>query len=165
MSALPSRPINYLLLNGALVTIVGLLSGIGLLFEILDMVALWPIFIELENGFPGTENGWQLAHVAGLMNGMLMLLIGVVMIHISPTPVHQRWISRCMIYTGWGNTLFFHLGNFSSNRALALEATRVGEVDLIGTLGYVIGGSTIPLTIVAAILVARTIYINLGRDS
>ena len=63
-----------------------------------------------------------------------------------------------MVYTGRGNTIFFHCGNFSRNRALALEETRLGAPDLIGTIGYIFGGTTIPLTILALSLIAMSAW-------
>ena len=57
-----------------------------------------------------------------------------------------------MVYTGWGNTIFFHCANLSSNRGLSAGATRLGEPDVLGAIGYIIGGSTIPFTIIAVSL-------------
>ena len=61
-----------------------------------------------------------------------------------------------MIYTGWGNTFFFHFGNFSRNRALAIDDTRLGSVDSLGVIGYVFGATTIPCTVLAMVLVAMS---------
>ena len=101
---------SYILIaHGAAVALVGLLSGLGLLFSILDAVAVWPVFWELENGMIGTQPGWQLAHVAGLMNGILMILCALACAHIHASVFTHRWVCISMVITGWGNTVFFHL--------------------------------------------------------
>ena len=147
-----------LIFNGACVALIGLVSGIGLIFEVLDVIAFWPILIELESGFPGTQKGWQLAHVAGLTNGILMMTIALILPHIEPGVRSAKWIVYSLIYTGWGNTLFFHFANFSTNRALAIDDTRLGSVDTAGILGYIFGASTIPFTIIAITLVVIAAY-------
>ena len=149
-----------LIVNGAIIAVIGLLSGFGLVFAILDAVHVWPLTIP-SGKIPGSEHGWRVAHVAGVMNGMLMMIIGFAMVHALPQLRAQAWIVWGMVYTGWGNTVFFHCANLSSNRGLSAGTTKLGEADLLGTIGYLVGGSTIPFTILAVSLVgiaaARTL--------
>ena len=153
-----SRSANFLILNGALVALIGLIAGVGLLFEVLDAVAIWPFFVELPSGFPGTQTGWQLAHVAGLMNGMLMIVCALAIGFLEIEGLRRRLIVWCMVYTGWGNTLFFHFANFSANRALALEPSKLGTVDTAGAIGYFFGATTIPCTLLAVLILAFAAY-------
>jgi hypothetical protein len=136
-------------MHGSVIIVIGLLSGFGFLFEILDSVSVWPVVIELDAQFPGSERGWRLAHVAGISNGLMMMIAGLTLVHIEATKRAQAWIVWGMIYTGWANTIFFHMGNFSSNRALSAGTSNLGEADLLGAVGYVIGASTIPFTLIA----------------
>lgn len=154
----PNRLQTLLILNGSLVLLLGLISGIGLLIEVLNAIDLWPVFIALESGFPGTQKGWQLAHVAGVMNGILMIIGALLFSVLNTTRQCEYWITISLIYTGWGNSIFFHCANFSSNRALALNTTQLGEPDTIGAIGYFFGASTIPFTITAFILFALIAY-------
>lgn len=145
-------------MHGAIITVIGLLSGFGFLFEILDSLSVWPIVIPLDAGFPGSEQGWRLAHVAGISNGLMMIIAGLTLVHIDATKRAQAWIVWGMVYTGWANTLFFHMGNFSSNRALSAGTSNLGEADTLGAAGYIIGASTIPFTLIAVTLIGYSSY-------
>lgn len=141
-----------LIMHGCIIAVIGLLSGFGLVFVILDAVTVWPLTIPTEAPFPGSERGWRVAHVAGVMNGLMMVIIGLALVQVMPGKRSQGWIVWGMIYTGWGNTVFFHCANFSSNRALSAGVTRYGEADWLGAVGYLVGGSTIPFTVIAVTL-------------
>jgi hypothetical protein len=147
-----------LLMHGSIIIVIGLLSGFGFLFVILDSVSVWPVVIELDAAFPGSERGWRLAHVAGISNGLMMIVAGLTLVHIEATKRAQAWIVWGMIYTGWANTIFFHMGNFSSNRALSAGTSNLGEADLLGAVGYVIGASTIPFTLIAMALIGYSSF-------
>lgn len=142
-----------LIQHGAIIAVIGLLSGFGMVCVILDAIHVWPVTLPYEGEIPGSERGWRVAHVAGVMNGMLMILIGLALTTTEPTLRAQAWIVWGMVYTGWGNTIFFHCANLSSNRALSAGATKLGEADVLGAIGYIIGGSTIPFTIIAVGLI------------
>ncbi|MCX7062220.1 MAG: hypothetical protein NTZ11_15215 [Gammaproteobacteria bacterium] len=141
-----------LLMHGAAVAVIGLVSGFGLVFAILDAWQVWPVTLNTTVPVPGSEHGWRVAHVAGVLNGMLMILVGLALVPAAPGPVAQRWIVGGLVWTGWGNTVFFHLANASSNRALTAGSSRLGEADVAGVIGYLVGGSTIPFTILAMLL-------------
>ena len=143
-----------LIQQGAIIAVIGLLSGFGLVFAILDAVHVWPFTLPFDGAIPGSEHGWRVAHVAGVMNGMLMILVGLALLPTRPSARAQPWMVWGMVYTGWGNTVFFHCANLSSNRGLSAGATRLGDADLLGAVGYLIGASTIPFTIIALGLLA-----------
>lgn len=147
-----------LFMHGSIIAVIGLLSGFGFLFVILDSISVWPLVIELDSPFPGSERGWRLAHVAGISNGLMMIIAGLALVHIEATDRAQAWIVWGMVYTGWANTIFFHMGNFSSNRALSGGTSRLGEADTLGLVGYVLGASTIPFTLIAMSLIAYSSF-------
>lgn len=153
LSAAAQRGRLRLIQHGAIIAVIGLLSGFGLVFAILDAIHVWPVTIPYAGEIPGSEHGWRVAHVAGVMNGMLMMIVGFSMVYALPKLRAQAWIVWGMVYTGWGNTVFFHCANLSSNRGLSAGTTNLGEADLMGTIGYLIGGSTIPVTIIVVSLV------------
>ena len=153
-----------LFMHGSIIIVIGLLAGFGFLFVILDSISVWPLVIELDSEFPGSERGWRLAHVAGISNGLMMIVAGLTLLHIDATKRAQAWIVWGLIYTGWANTIFFHMGNFSSNRALTAGTSKLGEADLLGTVGYVIGASTIPFTLIAIALIGYSSFKLLRKN-
>jgi len=144
-----------LLAHGSAVAVIGLLSGFGLVFAILGAWHVWPLTVLDGVAVPGSEHGWRVAHVAGVLNGMLMILGGLALVAVEATPAAQRWIVGGLVWTGWGNTVFFHCANASANRALSAGSTRLGEADVFGVVGYLVGASTIPFTIVALALLGQ----------
>jgi len=143
-----------LLVHGAAIAVIGLVSGFGLVFAILGAWQVWPLTLASGLPVPGSEHGWRVAHVAGVLNGMLMMLGGLALVPTAPGPSAQRWIVGGLVWTGWGNTLFFHFANASNNRGLSAGSTRFGDADLAGTVGYLVGASTIPFTIAALVLLS-----------
>lgn len=152
-----------LLMHGAAVGVIGLLSGFGLVFAILGAWHVWPLTLFDGVAVPGSEHGWRVAHVAGVLNGMLMILGGLALTVVEAGPAAQRWIVGGLVWTGWGNTVFFHCANVSTNRALSAGSTRLGEADAFGVAGYLIGASTIPFTIVALALLGLAAARRLRR--
>lgn len=152
-----------LIFHGAIIAVVGLLSGFGFVFEILNSLSVWPATIEITGQFPGSDRGWRVAHVAGVMNGLMLMIAGLALVPIGASVLSQKWIVWGLVYTGWGNTLFFHFANFSNNRGLSAGASRFGEADWAGIMGYLFGASTIPFTLCAFILMARSAYFSFNR--
>ncbi len=152
-----------LLTHGALIAIIGLISGFGFVFVILESVTVWPITLDFAASIPGSERGWRVAHVAGVMNGLMMIIAGLALVHVHAGRRAQAWVVWGMIYTGWGNTIFFHCANLSNNRALSAGPTKYGDPDLFGVVGYLIGASTIPFTITALAIISWSAYRQLRQ--
>ena len=152
-----------LLAHGASIAVIGLVSGFGFVFAILGAWHVWPLTLFDGAPVPGSEHGWRVAHVAGVLNGMLMMLGGLALAAVEATRTAQRWIVGGLVWTGWGNTVFFHCANLSANRALSAGTTRLGEADLFGVVGYLVGASTIPFTITAVALLGLAAARRLRR--
>jgi hypothetical protein len=66
VSAAACRGRLRLVQHGAIIVLIGLLSGFGMVFAILGAVHVWPVTIPYGGGIPGSEHGWRVAHVAGI---------------------------------------------------------------------------------------------------
>ena len=67
-----NNKLRYLVIGNAMaVLLIGLLSGVMLIFSLLDAVTLWP-FPEWKVTIPGSTRGWQAAHVGGILNGVMI---------------------------------------------------------------------------------------------
>jgi hypothetical protein len=143
--------------HGMLVLLIGLLSGFGLVFSLMDAVALWPL-PAIEVAIPGSTRGWQAAHVGGILNGVMMAGAALLITRFELTGKRLLWVAWGMIITGWGNTLFYFAGNFSQNRGLSMGETPFGPGDIWGALSFIGGGGAMFFTIVATILLAMVAF-------
>jgi hypothetical protein len=143
--------------HGMLVLLIGLLSGFGLVFSLMDAVALWPL-PAIEVAIPGSTRGWQAAHVGGILNGVMMAGAALLITRFELTGKRLLWVAWGMIITGWGNTLFYFAGNFSQNLGLSMGETPFGPGDIWGALSFIGGGGAMFFTIVATILLAMVAF-------
>lgn len=138
--------------HGAIVMLIGLVAGFGLVMSLIGGFEVLPgtiVAFEL----PGTPEAWARTHLGGLTNGMLVILFAL-FIHAAQLPNRQasqlRWM---LVATGYGNTAFYWGGLLSPNRALTLGDNRLGESNLFGILGLV------PALVVAFVLIAATVIV------
>ncbi|MFT5012337.1 MAG: hypothetical protein ACJAX5_000656 [Patiriisocius sp.] len=143
--------------HAMLVLLVGLLSGLGLVFSLLDAVTLWPLPV-WEVSIPGSTRGWQAAHVGGILNGVMIAGVAVLMTKLSLTGKRALWVGWGMIITGWGNTVFYWAGNLSANRGLSMTETPFGTGDIWGGLAFMGGGIAMVFAITASILLALAAF-------
>lgn len=152
-----TRMSNLVIGHGMIVLLIGLLSGFGLIFSLMDAIALWPL-PAIEVAIPGTTRGWQAAHVGGILNGVMMAGIALLITRFELTSKRLLWVGWGMIITGWGNTLFYFAGNLSQNRGLSMGDTPFGPADIWGALSFVGGAGAMLFTIVATIILAITAF-------
>ncbi|MEE2890830.1 MAG: hypothetical protein VX766_01680 [Pseudomonadota bacterium] len=131
--------------HGLAVLGVGLVAGVGLVFSLLDAVALWPM-PAWEVSIPGSTRGWQAAHVGGITNGMLLVLLALTFQPLALERARARWLTWALIITGWGNTIFYWAGNLAPNRGLSVGDTIHGAGDFAGALAY-FGGAAAMLAL------------------
>jgi len=135
--------------HGLAVLCVGLIAGVGLVFSLLDAVALWPV-PAWDVSLPGSTRGWQAAHVGGITNGILLVVLALAFRYLAVESARARWLMAALIITGWGNTLIYWAGNFAPNRGLSVGDTIHGAGDLAGALAY-FGGAAAMLALFFAV--------------
>ena len=59
---------------------------------------------------------------------------------------------------GWGNTLFYWGGNFSSNRGLSMSNTPFREGDIAGAAAFLGGGIGMFVTFVVIAVLAKAAF-------
>jgi hypothetical protein len=155
---------NRVIGHGMLVLMIGLVSGIALIFSLLDAVTLWPLPV-WDVSIPGSTRGWQAAHVGGILNGVMIAGAGVLMTKLSLTGKRAVWVGWGMIITGWANTVFYWAGNFSQNRGLSVTATPFGDGDIWGALAFLGGGAGMVFTFIAVAIMARQAFENARSES
>ncbi len=143
--------------HGAAVVVFGLLAGFGLLFALLEQIAIWPL-PGLDVQIPGSVRGWQAAHVGGLLNGVMLVAFALCFPRLSLTETAEKWVSLGLIYTAWANTVFYWFGNFAPNRGLSGGDTVHGEGTLAGFIAYLPAATATVITIACAAVVARAAF-------
>jgi hypothetical protein len=142
------------ILHAALVLTVGLIAGVMLVFSLLDAVNLWP-FPVWQVQIPGSTRGWQAAHVGGIMNGIMLMVMALLMCKLDLSRKQYAIAGWGLIATGWGNTVFYWAGNLAPNRGLSVIDTQYGAADLAGAAAFLGGGGAMIITFVIMYLFAR----------
>lgn len=115
-----SRLQSLLIAHGALIFLVGMIVGFPFAFEILGRIDLWPIPIAFDVQIPGDYRGWRMAHLEGILNGLLLMGIGVLGSHLRLTDRAADWIVRGLLVCGWGNMSASVIAPLAQVRGLAL---------------------------------------------
>lgn len=122
--------------HGAGVVLVGLFAGVGLLVSLLGGIELIPGQI-IELSIPGDTGAWVRAHVGGMMNGVLVMLVAVMMAGLGFAGAAEGRMFWMLAGTGWANTLFYWAALFAPNRALSIADNRFGESNAAAVIGLV----------------------------
>lgn len=148
---------SLLIAHGALVLLIGLVSGLFLVFSMLGGFVLWPI-MDIPYELPGTIRGWKAAHVGGITNGLLLIGIALAMVKVPLTLRGSKLVFWSLLATGWGNTLFYWGGNLSPSRGISFAANQYGESNLAGLIAFFGAGGPMLFTILAMAILARAAF-------
>lgn len=96
-----------LVFHGAVVVMLGLLAGFPHAFVLTGQIA-------------GEERAWRMAHLEGLLNGMLMMLAGVSGGALVLSASQQTWLLWSLVAAGYGNVIASVLGATFGVRGLGL---------------------------------------------
>jgi hypothetical protein len=96
-----------LVFHGAVVVMLGLLIGFPHAFVLTGQIA-------------GEERAWRMAHLEGLLNGMIVLLAAAVSGWIVLSARQQSWLAWSLIAAAYGNVIASVLGATFGVRGLAL---------------------------------------------
>ena len=96
-----------LVYNGAIVILFGLLAG-------------FPYTLVITGGMAGEERAWRMAHLEGLLNGMLAILTAGVWDALVLSARQRSWLALSLIFAGYANVIASIIGAFFGVRGLAL---------------------------------------------
>jgi hypothetical protein len=120
--------------HGALVLLVAMLSGIGLLAARLGGLELLPGAI-VPFSIPGAPDAWVRVHIGGMLNAFLIFLVALMLPVLGFSQKAAARLGWIMIGTGWANSLFYWAALVSANRALSFGSNRYGESGLVSAVG------------------------------
>ncbi|MGR9090094.1 MAG: isomerase [Gammaproteobacteria bacterium] len=142
--------------HGLLVILAAMLAGFMLMFNLLGGVEIWPGTI-IEIPMYGTSAGWVRAHTGGALNGVLVIIVALALPKLKLGEFAQKFTAYGLIYCAWTFTLFYWLGNASSNRGLSIGASALGEPDLIGLIAFLPGVPSVFIVPIVLVLCAKSV--------
>ncbi len=110
---------SLLIAHGALIFLIGMIIGFPFAFHILGRIELSPIPISFDVQIPGDYRGWRMAHLQGILNGLLLMGISVLGSRLRLTDRAAEWIVRGLLVCGWGNMTASIIGPLAGVRGLA----------------------------------------------
>lgn len=129
---------KLMIAHGLWVTLVGLLAGFMLMFNMLGGLEIWPGHF-MEFSVYGTTDGWVRAHSGGVTNGMLTIIVALVLPKLEISEKMAGFFAWGLIYCAWTFTAFYWIGNRSGNRALSLGDNVFGAADWLSVIGFLPG--------------------------
>jgi hypothetical protein len=108
MNALEPRLRKSLVGHGVVVILLGLLIG-------------FPYALVVTGSLPGAERAWRMAHLEGVLNGLMLVAIGAAGDAIALSARQARWLERSLIAAAYGNVAGATLGAVAGERGLAPE--------------------------------------------
>ena len=104
-----------MLYHGAIVIMLGLLAGFPYAFVLTGQIA-------------GEERAWRMAHMEGLLNGMLVLLAAAVSSALVLSARQQSWLAWSLVVAAYGNVIASTIGATFGVRGLALAGPAMNAV-------------------------------------
>ncbi|MBL6749529.1 MAG: hypothetical protein ISP90_03370 [Nevskia sp.] len=147
--------------HAALVMVVAMCAGVGLMLSLLGGIELVPGHIT-EFAIPGNTPAWARAHVGGILNSLLVIALALVLPGLEFSGRAAARLGWLFVGTGWANTVFYWAALFAPNRALSLGPNRFGESNLAAVIGFVPALLFAVLALAAMAVIARKAFSGRG---
>ena len=110
-----------LIVNGAGLWITAILVGWMYMFMLLGEVVLFPIIPSFDIQIPGEARAWNMAHLEGVTNGLLLMALAAVAPLLSLSDRQNRLLFWTSVVTCWGFTLPAWANAIFGTRGLAFD--------------------------------------------
>jgi len=140
--------------HAALVLLIGMLAGVGLLMSLLGGLEIWPGTI-LPLQLPGSTDAWVRTHIGGMLNAFLIMMVALVLPIVDFDEASAHRMSWMLVGTGWANTIFYWAAIFAPNRALTFGDNAFGSANFASILGLAPSLFFAVVSIVAVAQLAR----------
>jgi len=108
-----------LVVNGIGLWITALLVGWMYMFMLLGEIVLFPVIPAIDVEIPGEARAWNMAHLEGITNGLLLMVIAAIAPLLTLSARQSRWLFWSAVVTGWGFTLPAWANALAGTRGLA----------------------------------------------
>jgi hypothetical protein len=110
-----------LVANGAGLWITAVLVGWMYFFMLRGEIELFPIIPGIDVQIPGEARAWNMAHLEGITNGLLLMGLAALAPLLTLTNKQHRILFWCALITGWGFTLPAWANALAGTRGLAFD--------------------------------------------
>jgi len=125
--------------HGGIVFLLGMAAGFPFAFEILGRVELWPIPGSIDLQMPGDIRGWRMAHLEGVLNGLLLVAVGSFGSKLRLSPGAAAWAAGGLLVTAWGNIVASWIAPLTETRGLAFNGASWGSVVFLLFMAAIVG--------------------------
>lgn len=143
--------------HAAIILLIGMLAGVGLLVSLVGGVEVWPGKI-LALELPGQTAAWVRTHIGGMLNAILIMVAALVLPVLGFDAAGARRIAWMLVGTGWANTVFYWAAILAANRALTFGDNRFGPWSIVSLVGLAPALVFVFISIVAVVLLARQAF-------
>jgi hypothetical protein len=110
-----------LVLHGLGLWVTVILVGWMYMFSLLGEVVLFPVLPSIDLQIPGEARAWNMAHLEGITNGLLLMALAVVAPLLDLSPKQARIVLWSAAITAWGFTLPAWANALVGTRGLAFD--------------------------------------------
>lgn len=110
-----------LVLHGLGLWVTAILVGWMYMFSLLGEVVLFPVLPSIDLQIPGEARAWNMAHLEGITNGLLLMALAVVAPLLELSPKQARIVLWSAAITAWGFTLPAWANALVGTRGLAFD--------------------------------------------
>lgn len=94
----------------------------GAVVVLLGLVAGFPYTAVVTGALAGSERAWRMAHLEGVLNGLILLAVGGVWRSLLLEGKKKRIAALALIVAAYGNVVAAVIGAATGNRGLVFEA-------------------------------------------
>lgn len=102
------RICSRMIFHGVIVIFLGLLAG-------------FPYIAVVTGDLAGEERAWRMAHLEGVLNGLVLLAVAAGGGRLVLSAAQQRWVALGLVAAGYGNVVAATIGATFGVRGLGLQ--------------------------------------------
>ncbi len=110
-----------LVLNGAGLLISAIITGWFYMFMLLGEIVLWPVVPSIDFQVPGEGRAWNMAHLEGITNGLLLIGVAAIAPILSLSARQFLWLFWSLLVTAWLFTLPAIANALAGTRGLTFD--------------------------------------------
>ena len=130
---------SLLLLNGLGLVLSSVLVGWFYFFFLLGGIELWPFVTDVEANIPGDRRAWNMAHLEGITNGLLLMALAALTPYIRLSALGHKVLFWSWLAFAWLFTLPAIANAVFGTRGLAFGGGPFGGDVIINNIIFLSG--------------------------